>query len=206
MYIISKFKDYYDYLVGIYGIDEKLVLDRTEFTITPTFYPGTDELVKIFICGYQVDALYKDGKFYYTDDIEQFETKKKTGRWFWRNTNHEDSYTLYLNGSRHATPALKKPYKLNVENDVNTIFNCPILISRGLYLSETTGLKHQGLSFTKFPILKDYNFSSIFTPEEVWQMIYDFLSRSVDIPNTQTDKEKIISKGFDIKHSFRNTK
>jgi hypothetical protein len=27
MKIISKIKDYYDYLQGIYGIDEKLVLD-----------------------------------------------------------------------------------------------------------------------------------------------------------------------------------
>ena len=27
MKIISKYKDYYDYLQGIYGVDEKLILD-----------------------------------------------------------------------------------------------------------------------------------------------------------------------------------
>ena len=28
MKIISKYKDYYDYLTGIYGVDDKIVLDR----------------------------------------------------------------------------------------------------------------------------------------------------------------------------------
>lgn len=31
MKIISQYKDYYDYLIGFYGIDEKIVLDRRKF-------------------------------------------------------------------------------------------------------------------------------------------------------------------------------
>jgi len=31
MKIISKYKDYYDFLQGTFGIDEKLILDRTKF-------------------------------------------------------------------------------------------------------------------------------------------------------------------------------
>jgi hypothetical protein len=77
--------------------------------------------------------------------------------------------------------------------------NCPILIVD----SKSSESK---ISFSKFPILKDYDVVSIFPPEKLWTMIYDFLSKNKDIENKQSDKEKIISKGFDYKHSFRNTK
>ncbi len=73
MKIISKFKDYYDYLVGVYGIDEKLILDRTEFYPTSRFVSPNDSKVTFFICGYQVDGLYRDGRFYYGGDLAQFE-------------------------------------------------------------------------------------------------------------------------------------
>jgi len=34
-------------------------------------------------------------------------------------------------------------------------------------------------------------------------MIYNWLSRNKDIPNKQTNEEKIESHGFDVKRSFR---
>ena len=37
MKIISKFKDYYDFLQGIYGVDPLLVLDRTKGTPNPLY-------------------------------------------------------------------------------------------------------------------------------------------------------------------------
>lgn len=47
MKIISKYKDYYDYLSGIYGIDDKKILDRTIYK--PMNYVP-DEFILI-ICG-----------------------------------------------------------------------------------------------------------------------------------------------------------
>lgn len=53
MKIISKYKDYYDYLVGIYEIDEKLVLDRTKFDV-----PSYSNVVTFYICGKCIDGYY----------------------------------------------------------------------------------------------------------------------------------------------------
>jgi hypothetical protein len=202
MKIISKYKDYYDYLAGIYGIDEKLILDRTEFHITDTLTDNTK--VSFFVCGYQVDGLYRDGKFYYGEQIEQFVEKREPFRWKWYHWDNDDASICYSVKTNHTgrgeyTQFLKEP-TLDREK-YNEHFECPILIV------DTFGKhKHRGIKFSKFPILKDYGFSSVFTPDKIWQMLYDFLAKTKDIPNTQTDKEKIISRGFDYKHSFRNTK
>lgn len=202
MKIISKYKDYYDYLAGIYGIDEKLILDRTEFHITDQYLTNNSKVI-FFICGYQVDGLYRDGKFYYGEQLEQFVDKKEPSRWRWYHWDSDRSlsYSIKTNntGRNEYSQFLKEP-TLDKEK-YNEIFNCPILIV------DTFGKhKHAGVKFSKFPILKDYGFSSVYSPDKIWLMIYDFLAKTKDIPDTQTDKEKIISKGFDYKHSFRNTK
>lgn len=201
MKIISKYKDYYDYLVGVYGIDEKLILDRTEFFPTSRFISPNDSKVIFFICGYQVECLYRNGKFYYGDDLEQFENKK-TYKWRWFSSeDNKDYYTLKINrvGKDEYISILKKP--ILDKNNTNEKLDCPILIYNifGEY-------EYKGYKLSKFPILKDYDIVNVFRPEKLWQMLYDFLSKTKDIPNLQTDKEKIISKGFDYKHSFRNTK
>ena len=200
MKIIGKIKDYYDYLVGVYGIDDKLILDRTEFFPTSRFISPNDSKVIFFICGYQVEGLYRNGKFYYGDDLAQFE-KRKDWKWRYWNQDNKDYYTVKINrvGKDEYISILKKP--ILDKNNTNEKLDCPILIYNifGEY-------EYKGYKLSKFPILKDYDLVNVFQPEKLWQMIYDFLSKTKDVPNLQTDKEKIISKGFDYKHSFRNTK
>lgn len=50
MKIISKFKDYYDYLQGIYGVYPKLVLDKREFN--PIQYFESFSVKHLFIGDY----------------------------------------------------------------------------------------------------------------------------------------------------------
>lgn len=202
MKIISKYKDYYDYLTGIYGIDEKLILDRTEFHITDHYVNNSK--VIFFICGYQVDGLYRDGNFYYGDQLKQFiDSEKKNSRWKWFRWDVDSAlyYSIKTNitGKGEYNQFLKEP--AIDKGKYNELFNCPILIvdSFGKYTKS-------GFKFSKFPILKDYGLTYVFSPDKIWQMIYDFLSKTKDIPNNQTDKEKIVSRGFDLKTSFRNTK
>ena len=81
MKIISKFKDYYDYKVAEYGIDENLIYDRRNGTIVDrqrispeesnlasysTLYVGS-EVVHIFIT---------QNKIYTHFDLVDIETKK----------------------------------------------------------------------------------------------------------------------------------
>lgn len=64
MRIISKYKDYYDYLQGINGVDEKLILDRTMYGHLDSI-PGKPMKETIFICDYQVDGLWFESKIYF---------------------------------------------------------------------------------------------------------------------------------------------
>ena len=50
--------------------------------------------------------------------------------------------------------------------------------------------------------------TKLFPATKVWEDVYDFLSsqKDIEIIDTRTDKEKIISAGFDTKTSFRNIK
>ena len=57
-------KDYYDYLTGVYGIDDKLVLDRRK----KTFFGIIPTKISLYIAGFVVEGLYIKGKFYYGED------------------------------------------------------------------------------------------------------------------------------------------
>lgn len=201
MRIISKYKDYYDFLAGIYGIDDKLILDRTEFYPTSQFISENSK-IQFIICGYIIEGLFRDGKFYYGSQLKQFEDSKKIDwKWSYWNKNEKLYYSIKIKraGKDEYITVLKEP--TIDKNNINEKVNCPIIIH------DVFG-KHsyKDYKFSKFPILKDYNLSNFLSPERIWLMLYDFLSKTKEIPNYQTDKEKIISKGFDYKHSFRNTK
>ena len=56
MKIISKYKDYYDYLVGTYGEDPKLILDRREGFILSK--DSTECKYQLYICGKIIDIYY----------------------------------------------------------------------------------------------------------------------------------------------------
>jgi hypothetical protein len=84
MKVISKYKDYYDFLAGSYGTDNKLVLDRTKGYVPyfshETTADGLGKLGKDYetefaftlIVGFTaVDGIYYHGRFYYGIQIEQ---------------------------------------------------------------------------------------------------------------------------------------
>lgn len=76
MKIISKFKDYYDYLVGIYGEDSNLVLDRRK-TDKIDVSCLNDTIIEFYIGGYKIQGFAHDSKIYYGDDIKQFKYNRK---------------------------------------------------------------------------------------------------------------------------------
>jgi hypothetical protein len=207
MKIISKYKDYYDYLAGINGIDEKIVLDRTEFT-TPRLRTE-DEKVIVCIAGIEVHGFYnkRDDKVYYGEDLLLFADDPKRGsKWrFPWSSNHEKYYYIKMEKS---VPSWRSPYvpflKKPTPSKINEKMNCPIVANTSSWIGGTTRIDDE--HYGKFPILRDFNIASVFPPETIWNMLYNYLARTKDIPNSQTDKEKIVSHGFDLKHSFRNTK
>jgi len=179
MKILSKFKDYYDYLQGIYGIDTTLVLDRTEYT--PTNYSPSIDCIETFIIGeYKVQGFWHKGKIYYGEEI------KKLGLKVCDDFFNENIFIIEGNHK-----VLKKPLLIN--NSPAYEYNCPILI------------KDWGSKYKKNPILKDYSMQKVFPPNEMWILLYDFLTKlksNYEVVE-QSNENKIISHAFDLKTSFR---
>ena len=203
MKIISKHKDYYDYIKGIYGEDDKLVLERS--TMSSTYIPTSDSfLLEIYFCDLLYSGLIHNGEVYWGEDIVQFESKKPSS-YFWITNYTKESTAKYYN-------VLLKNHRFNhlhirkdpIESKANEICCCPILILINSYSSYNKKIDYAKLD--KFPILKDYNFHKVLSPEDVWIKLSAWLGKDRPIISTQTDKEKIISAGFDLKSSFRNIK
>jgi len=177
MKIISGYKDYYDYLMGVYGQDEKLVLDRREYTYihyTPTY----DDVYTFHIGEYMIDAFYHDGKFYFGDDIKQFSIK--TPSYFSVYENTDNNFVVKVGA---LNKQCLKEQKYLGDQSPTWKEDCPILLGKK--------------DFKKFPILKEYNINNL----------TDWLSKRItkkenNIKST-SDKIKIVSAGFDLKTSFR---
>ena len=193
MKIISKYKDYYDYLVGIYGQDHKIVLDRRDY-FTPMFYGHETRVVRLYICGRVVEGLYSKGDFYYGENLKNKYDSEKGYSKFENKYNFlfRGKKSVYVNTDSGFVTLYYEPYL--DENNLNIKNNCPILIK------EYGRLK-------KYPKLSELGIQQLYSPEEMYKMINEWLSDRItekeltsdEVPNNQ----KIVNKGFDVKRSFR---
>ena len=206
MKIISKHKDFYDYLQGIYGVDEKLVLDRTKFHPIP--YPASNYVRETFyICDYRIDGVWIDGKILFGKELEPYslpENKSRFKKYFYSYRHRdqvlgEDKFYSILDSNTYNPTyrqVLKEPYKLSGEKSPNIKEECPILKSGGVDI------------YDKFPVLKEYNLQSVFLPEELWIMLSEWLGMQITRREKQVpigdDNVRILSHGFDLKTSFRH--
>jgi len=206
MKIISKYKDVYDYLTGIYGEDPLLILDRREFDINrisaSQFY---NTKIQLFIGGYVIDGVIPKSipKFVFGDAIDLIslpETSKYTLLYLRDETKNVDISDIRKidtgpRGSCRSAFIIKKlrvdVTKLNLKED------CPIILK--CYSD-----------IIKFPILSEIGIVPTLSPEFIYKLISDWLSEKRSSMENQslpmTNKEKITSKGFDLKTSFRHNK
>lgn len=185
MKIISKYKDYYDYLQGIYGVDEKLVLDRRDFQ-TPYVPTSPKYKLSVYVGNVVVDVLMVDGKPYVGESIVPFAHSGFMQR--------DDRYSVRVDGGRYNIVSLRKTPEDLGEKSLTWEHNCAILTS--MYGS-----------IYRFPILRDLGIPSALPPEQVWQILSAWLgqvvTKSEPIVPVGDDKVRIQSAGFDLKTSFR---
>jgi len=227
MKIISKYKDYYDYLQGIWGMDEKLVLDRTVSSPTPNYlsYLGMPyvSLARFYICGNVVEGVYYQervnalGVFLFGDEIEQrlrvridvtkprtsfqkdpryYYIMDKESKWWNYSMKVLKHPTKFLELDHEPTGGYQQIKKIECPND---LLNCPILIEQNPHPKEYDASK-----CSKFPIMADYGLHKVYPAQDIWIMLGEWLGREKIIPNNQTNGEKVVSNGFDLKTSFRN--
>ena len=198
MKIIDNKKDFYDYLMGVYGIDNKVVYDRrNSFLFEDRYYnnyfkPSTSD----YTWAWRVYV--KLGDWIYT-----FERKNKTDEW---GMPEKVTFGHLINVRIYSNPCSVENFELKIDNSV------PVSI----VLSFTDRADNLGIQYgkryeytllnpilSKFPFIKKY-----IGPEIVWQRVYDYISKrnEPEVMDNRTDVQHLESAGFDKKTSFRNIK
>ena len=237
MKIISKFKDFYDYKVTKYGVDEKLVYTRVTknfrnfprlFSINKT---QPDYNNKILFVGDKIVLIFKTEEKLYTqfdlEDIELLKAKNSNVRVKNFSYYMKDSEITFLDGNTIFVNSFinidlydllkmnrKTFYNFFIKNkkdffdidEENNFFNEPIVLIE--FLENVTD--HDNRRSTSV-YKKTYNLNlsqmGIYIDEDfVWQSLVEFLSNKrseKEISPEVSNENKILSKGFDLKTSFR---
>jgi len=196
MKILSKYKDYYDWCVGKYGIDNKMVLDRRkDYYTNIRKYDNPNELKEytLAICGELFHVVFYKGKSYHTKD-ELHELNEYLYK-------HDREKILFQRAERwykhYWTNGTWKTYMMGKEGktDINDKYGIPTLMEIG-------DDSWQGI------LLSEFDVANYISSEEMFQKVYSWISAQHDlkIENKQTDKEKILSHGLDYVKSFRHRK
>ena len=242
MKIISKFKDFYDYKVAKYGVDEKLVYTRKtyceyflnfysylrkEYRFSEeefnknlkknVEYSEIAKYHKILVIGEKVIHLFftENGVYTHLDIKNRKNIEKPYGC--------VESKTIIFNDDKKfdifsAFPLLwpnlfsyNRNRLIRVNTDIpsdNIILNAPI------FLIEYVGEYNDGASRRQyFPPLYKFTYNpnlsqmGVYIDEDfIWQSLVGFLSNKKsekEISPEVSNENKILSKGFDLKTSFR---
>ena len=184
MLIISKFKDYYDYLQGIYGIDKKRVLDRTSITNSyvqeyisvenkESLFHHPEEI--LYFCG-DVYKLYCKADYEYLWGRDKDLKYDRQYGWISR-----DSFKIVYENDTIVWIKNNEPSK-----EISKV-NFPYFVKDGT-----------------IPVLKHIYFDKVLPSDECYRQIEQFISYKEPEPDSDpTNMNRYESKGFDKKTSFR---
>lgn len=200
MKIISKYKDYYDYLTGIYGVDEKVVLDRTSFRMADFW--SSPKIVTFYIAGNRIDGYWDSNRFYFGEELrmlceDQEKDTKNYPRWRlrWVNFGKDPNAVTIYNNSWLKTYQIAYPDLRVDEDKTNENHNCAIMCNANI-----------NGDFFKYPKLEDLGIITVLPPHEIYLMLSVWLAPKDKENAPMSNEEKIIAAGFDKKTSFRNMK
>lgn len=183
MKIISPVKDYYDHEVARFGFDPTRVYDRRN-TPEQNILLGKPwilgDVIYFAICGkwHVVTKIQVNGRDYFihgNDVPKEYKEQVK----------HVQRYERHINYHGLTT-------------DLNFKNRQPVLVAMSYIGAD-------GINVA-IPLLKNFGFASVIPSAKMYSDIYDYLGYLVDnppIPDKQTNKEKILSHGFDARRSFR---
>ena len=190
--IISKRKDYYDYLTGIYGRDEKKVFNRRDDIIASEIY--FEDVIRwrnyniydILICNrrYRVEQVSKG-----VWELHKF---------------HKDHTDMRGNNKhfRESQVAGLPDYVYYIDSSYNSLKEGQPIRMFGTY--------HKNRSCVDAtPILSTFGIPAVYEAVELYANIDMCLGHFLSLKETrsvQNDEEKLLAKGFDNKISFRNQK
>ncbi len=223
MLILSKYKDYYDYLVGIYGIDQDIVLDRRGYLPMPQQAFSTEVQRMIFgsvvsssaqqaysHCVVEiVDTLYI---FRMYEGVLKLENtmEKKNGQ-LYQEVCKSNKYRYWGREAKcvfHNQPdngcGLVNVYFIDYDYQIEKLFSKKPLYEP-LDWYQLSGYCKE-IFFNV--ILNGTRLTGHIDPQQAYDKIYNHLIalREPQIVDKRTDIEKLEGHGFDKKSSFRNIK
>lgn len=190
MILISRRKDFYDYLVGIYGRDEKKVFNRwDDVTSDEIMY---DDIIKWR--NYNIYDLVIFNRIYRVEQVK---------KGVWELHKFHSVNTDYRGERRHYRESQVsdlKDFVYYIPKPPNLSPDSPITI-KGTYHRDC---RLKGLT----PILSTFGIPSVLGAEELYAEVDMFIGASMAEKEVskQNDKNKLIAKGFDDKISFRHRK
>lgn len=191
MKIISNFKDYYDYLQGVYGIDEKIVFVRKKenFTSDHDFRIISPRNLQEFIEFSKIDD-----KIIFT-----FAFCNQLHLVFW---NKKDKTLMFDEEAKECILKIDKYLTMRLQGnfprftDLNVRLNEPVLLSRGIVFDEEEEF---------FPVsMQEWGLNKCITAHDAYVSLSTWLSKEKVFDDQRTDEQKIIGHGFDKVYSFRN--
>lgn len=223
MILHSKFRDYYDYLIGIYGKDDKIVYDRE--TLNETIFVHNTQFMRmeavrkyrrnlrridieeefLFVngkCYPRVSEYQDDGTYTKMDFCDFSSLTSQDIQSFYRFRDPKSFIFIDHHGMEH-------PYFIMLSRLVGN----PIFIIKRHYVSSSS--KKDYVEFLVEPVnLSEIGFQKFIPPHELYVELQYFLVNVLKpVPDSMpegkpplTDNERLLAKGFDKKISFRHRK
>lgn len=181
-----KFKSY-DYLRSSYRYSSSTIPEEKGFWIFLAF------------CGTEYN-IFRTSNGEYIYSIEEFIEKVDPKKELYFTKSYGNSSTYYESLGRENLTEYFKPKSTNI----NELLNCPVLV---YYPTITCALSLYGYYINQR--LLDLQFNKAIPPMECYQTVYNWISAhkpEAPIPNSPNDMNRLESKGFDVKKSFRHRK
>ena len=242
MKIISRFRDFYDYKVVKYGVDEKLVYTRKTYceyfqaligkinNINIDYRISEDDFNKnlkenfeyskginfhkiLFIGEKLIHLFFTENGVYTHFDAKNLDVSKGKYQSYYSKEitfNDERNFEIYTDFG-YAWDKLfsydrKKLFSSMKIDKSDIILNEPMLLIEYFGESYDKNLKYHS-SVYKFTYNPNLSQMGVYIDEDfIWQSLVEFLSNKrseKEISPEVSNENKILSKGFDLKTSFR---
>ena len=235
MKIISKFKDFYDYKVVKYGVDEKLVYTRKTYCeyfqgffrdINIDYRISEDDFNKnlkddinpideknihkiLFIGEKLIHLFFTENGVYTHFDIKDENDLRKLNDFQYKKEvtfKNEKKFNIFSKFGSDWDYLLSYNRKKLITSDIDKddiILNEPMLLIELIGTSKSSRYLYI-YKFTYNPVLSKLG---VYIDEDfIWQSLVEFLSNKrseKEISPEVSNENKILSKGFDLKTSFR---
>jgi len=211
MKIISPFKDYYDYLAGVYGVDERIVYLRNSVNVDNVITKERFLFDFSFAEKMQKKYIVVNGKRYMFINTQQCQFEKPHWVLFDYEKAIEKSKATFSYG-RWAGMAhtYTQGYSCDELIEISRKVGSPVFS-----VVRSDWIRNKGYQVRiedNVTRLIEYGFANIIPAEQLYQELEYFLSNvlneSPDVkpPVTISNEDMIVSKGFDKKISFRHRK